>query len=429
MVLLPEVIHMRRVLVACCLVCVSLAGRVQADNWPQWRGPSGDGICKETNLPSEWADNKNIAWKLKLPGMAGSTPCIWDERIFLTSEDGNDLVLVCISTKGKELWKRTIGSGKTRARKDEGNGASSSPSTDGKLVFALVGSGDFACFDFDGKEVWKFNVEKRYGKVKLDFGMHSTPVLDGDRLYFQLIGYGIGRVVAINKADGSNAWNVERKSDGRNECENSYASPVLWRNGKDAYLVTHGNDYAIAHRLTDGSEIWRLGDLNPKSKYNQTLRFVASPVAVADLIVVPSAKNGPVVGVKPAANGLIMQGGTGEQWRRSSNTPDVPSPLVQDGLVYLARENGFLICMDAKSGREHYNQRIHPDRYRASPVYADGKIYVTARDGTITVVKAGTKFEQVAVNKLSDETTASPAISNGRIYIRGFQTLYAIGKK
>ena len=117
--------------------------------------------------------------------------------------------------------------------------------------------------------------------------------------------------------------------------------PCLWHNGKDAYLITHGNDYAIAHRLEDGSEIWRVGDLNPKAKYNPTLRFVASPVATPDLIVVPSAKNGPVVGLKPDASGLVTAGSQFEQWRRPNNTPDVPSPLVHDGLVYLCRENGL----------------------------------------------------------------------------------------
>jgi outer membrane protein assembly factor BamB len=422
---------MRRVsVVGYCFAVAALGiGRVHADNWPQWRGPNNDGICKETNLPTEWSATKNVVWKLKLPGMGGATPAIWKDRLFILTEDGEDVALLCVSTDGKELWKRKLGSGKSRVRSDEGNRASPSPSTDGKHVFAFCGSGDFACFDFDGKEIWKFNAEQRYGKFKIQFGMHSTPVLDGDRLYFQLIHSGGAKVVAINKADGSDVWKIDRKSDGIEECEHSYASPVIWRNGKDAYLITHGNDYAIAHRLDDGSEIWRVGGLNPKTKYNKTLRFVASPVAAPDLIVVPSAKNGPVVGVKPTANGLVIEGSAGEQWRRPSNTPDVPSPLVYDGLVYLARENGYLICMDAKSGHEHYNQRIHSSRYRASPVYADGKIYVTARDGTITVVKAGTKFEQLAVNKLPDQTSASPAISNGRIYIRGFDALYAIGAR
>jgi outer membrane protein assembly factor BamB len=410
-----------------CLLVLSPVALARADNWPQWRGPAGDGVSKETDIPTRWGADQNIAWTLPLPGMAGSTPVVWGGRIFLTSEDGNDLVLMCVGTDGKELWKRKVGGGRFRARADEGNGTSASPSTDGSHVYAFVGSGDLGCFDFEGNAVWKFNAQERYGKFKIQFGMHSTPVLDGDRLYLQLIHSGGAWVVALDKATGKEVWKVERKSDGHDECEHSYASPVLWRNGEEAYLVTHGNDYAIAHSLEDGHEIWRLGGLNPRDRYNRTLRFVASPVATPELIVVPSAKNGPVVGVKPDATGLLSAGSKHEQWRRPTNTPDVPSPLVHDGLVYLCRENGILICLDARTGKELYLERTHSQRHRASPVYADGKVYLTARDGTVSVVKAGPKFQLLATNRLPDQTSASPVVSGGRIYLRGFKALYAIG--
>jgi outer membrane protein assembly factor BamB len=418
---------MRRFLPGLLLLLLFVPAPARADNWPQWRGPNHDGISKDTGLATEWSATKNIAWKLPLPGIGSSTPAIWGDRLFLTAQDGFDVVFVCISTQGKELWKKNLGkSGRKTARGDEGNSASPSPATDGKHVWVFAGSGELACFDFDGKEVWKFDAQKRYGRFNIAFGMHSTPVLHGDRLYLQLIHSSGAWVVAIDKASGKDVWKVARKSDGRAECEHSYASPCLWHKGADAYLITHGNDYAIAHRLSDGGEIWRVGGLNPKTRYNPTLRFVASPVATSDLIIIPSAKNGPVVALRPDATGMIMPDNRFEQWRRPSNTPDVPSPLLHDGLVYLCRENGFLICLDAKTGKEHYNQRIHSARYRGSPVYADGKIFCTARDGTVTVVKAGPKFQQLAVNKLPDQLAASPAISGGRIYLRGYDALYAI---
>jgi outer membrane protein assembly factor BamB len=150
-------------------------------------------------------------------------------------------------------------------------------------------------------------------------------------------------------------------------------------------------------------------------------------VATPELIVVPSAKGGPVVGVKPDARGKVNTGNQYEQWRKTSNTPDVPSPLVHGGLVYLCRENGVLICLEAKTGRQLYSQRMHSARYRASPVYADGKVYLTARDGVFTVVKAGPKFEVLATNRLPDQFSASPVVANGRIYLRGFKALFAIG--
>jgi outer membrane protein assembly factor BamB len=406
--------------------------------WPQWRGPQNDGVSAEKNLPTEWSESKNIAWKLTLPGRGCSTPVVWGDRIFLTSEDGKELVVLCISAEGKELWKRSLGAAGRRARGEEGDSASPSPSTDGKYVYVFVGAGEFAAFDFSGKEVWRFNAQKRYGKFDIAFGVHTTPVLYGDRLYFQLIHSGGKRdaegkealVVAIDKITGKDVWKAIRKSEGIDENEHSYASAFLWKKGKDAYLVVHGNDYATAHRLTDGKEIWRLGDLNPKDdRYNRTLRFVASPVCTPDLIVVPSAKNGPVVGLKPDATGLVMTGSKFEQWRIDHNTPDVPSPLVHDGLVYLCRENGTLLVLDAKSGKQVYNHPTHNHRHRASPVYADGKIYLTARDGVVSVVQAGREFKRLATNKLPDQIAASPAISGGRIYLRGFKALWAIEAK
>jgi outer membrane protein assembly factor BamB len=411
-----------------CSLLTSAAGFAVAGNWPQWRGSENDGISQETGLPTEWGESKNIAWKLKMPGMAGSTPAVWGERIFLTSEEGDDLVLMCVDTGGKELWKTKLAAGRQRFMRGEGNNASPSPSTDGKHVWAYVGTGDLGCYDFEGKQVWKFNVQDRYGKFRIQHGMHTTPLLDGDRLYMQLIHSNSQYVVALDKATGQEVWKVTRQSDGRAENEHSYASPIIWRKGMDAYLITHGNDYAVAHRLQDGSEIWRVGDLNPRDRYRGDLRFVASPVATPELIVIPSAKDHGVVGLKPDAEGLVMPGNKYEQWRRSRGTPDVPSPLVYNGLVYLCRENGgFLICLDAKTGKEHYNQRIHSSIYRASPLAADGKIYLTARDGVVTVVKAGPTFEQVAENRLPDKFTASPAVSSGRIYLRGWDVLYAIG--
>src|SRR5262249_46535514 len=145
-------------------------------------------------------------------------------------------------------------------------------------------------------------------------GMHSTPVLFEDRIYLQIIHSGAALVVAVEKATGNEVWKIKRESDGFAENEHSYASPMMWSNGKRAYLIVHGNDYATAHDLKDGSEIWRVADLNPHvtgipppEGYDKTLRFVASPVATADLIVIPTAKKGPVVGVKPDATGLVKK--------------------------------------------------------------------------------------------------------------------------
>lgn len=405
------------------------AATASADNWPQWRGAANDGISHETDLPEKWSKTENIAWRLPLPGPAGATPIVWEDSIFVTSATpAGDLLLICVGTDGSERWRQTVTSGDKAVRGDEGNSASPSPVTDGEHVWAFFANGVLGCYDFAGKEVWKEDLQTVFGKFDIAFGMTSTPVLDGDRLYLQLLHSKAALVVALDKTTGKEIWRHERKSDAHSECEHSYASPMLYRDDKREFLLTHGCDYVVAHSLDDGRELWRCGGLNPKGNYNPTLRFVASPVAVPGLIVVPSAKNGPVLGLRPDSMGDISDSSKAHRWVRPQNTPDVPSPLVVDGLVYLCRENGLLICMDAKTGKEIYQERAYSDRYRASPIYADGKIYLTARGGVITVVKAGPKFEILASNDMQEPISSSLAVSNGRIYVRTFEALYAVGK-
>lgn len=410
------------------LVCwIGATTHVKADHWPQWRGPDSNGISKEKNLPTEWSETKNLAWKIKLPGMGSGTPAVWGDHIFLTAEDANDLYALCFNTQGKELWRKNIGPTDGKRGRNESNEASPSTCTDGKHAFFYFGTGDLACFDFDGNEAWIINVQDRYGKMTFQHGgIHSTPLLHGGRLYLQLLNRNGATVVALETARAKEVWKITRQSDGSGEGKEVYASPTIGRNGTEEFLIIHGNDYATGHRLQDGSEIWRVGDLNIKNRYNSQYRFVTSPTATADLIVVPSCKNGPTVGVKPDASGLVTTGNAHEFWRYK-RTPDVCCPLVIDGLVYLCGD-GSLTCIDAKTGAEYYYERTHGGIYRGSPVYADGKIYLACQDGTVTVVKAGKKFEMLATNKLDDRINATPVLANGRIYIRGWDSLYAIGK-
>lgn len=421
-----------RYVTSATILVILFSNSLFADNWPQWRGANGDGVSFETNLPAVWDRQNNVAWKFDLPGAAGSTPAIWGEKIFVTSVDGNDLLLICVSTSGQKLWSAKLGEGNRNVRSDEGNTASPSPSTDGTHVWATMANGITACFSVKGKEVWKFDLQKRYGKFKIQFGMTSTPVLHSGKLYLQLI-HGEGRaqtqeaiVVCLDAFTGKEVWKTDRVTGASKENEHSYASPMVYKDASREYLITHGGDYAIAHELNDGSEIWRYC-LNPQGEdYHPTLRFVSSPLATRNMIIVPSAKNGPVVSIKPDSKGDVSKVSAAIRWKHERGTPDVPSPLFHNGLVYLCRENGNLVCIDAKSGEKLYEERTVRDRHRASPVYADEKLYLTARNGTVTVVKAGREFEIIAKNDLGEPTTSSPAFSNGTIYIRTFKALYAI---
>ena len=408
------------------LVVFILTANSFADNWQQWRGMHNDGISKETEAPIQWSQTENVKWRLPLPGEAASTPIIWEDKIFLTSAEQDALVLMCVSIDGKELWKRTLGHGNRSVRGGEGNSAAPSPVTDGEHVWAFLGTGDLACYDFEGNQVWHTNLADRYGKFNLYFVMSTTPLIDKDRLYIHLIHSNAWVVLALDKMTGKEIWKHNRESDATDECEQAYTSPILYRDAAREYLVVHGADYVTAHSLEDGSEIWRCGGLNPEAGYNPSLRFVATPVATEGLIVVPSAKNGPVLGIDPAAQGDITDS-KWQRWKLRRGTPDVPSPLIHEGLVYLSGEKGGLTCLDAVTGERLYREPTHRYQHRASPVYANGFIYLTSRDGVITVVKAGREFEIVASNDMGEVIAASPAIADGTLYLRSYQALYAIG--
>ncbi len=265
--------------------------------------------------------------------------------------------------------------------------------------------------------------------------MTSTPILHDGSLYLQLIHGSMrddnpsrGLVLRLNASTGEEVWKHIRQTDGVAETKHSYASPTIYEDADGAILIVHGADYVTAHDLSDGHELWRCGSLNPHDRYDRSLRFVASPSCGPGLIVVPSAKRGPVIGIRPGYTGTITDDEKAIAWRMSRGTPDVASPLVYDGLVYLCGESGVLTVLDAPSGEQVYSQRLEADRYRASPVAADGLVYFTSRGGVVTVVKAGRTFEVVSRNEMHEPISASLAISNGRIYLRTFDALYAIGK-
>lgn len=423
---------MRKLFLCVLLLAVSiLSGAAQAENWPNWRGPKNDGISGETNLPTEWTADQNVAWKLKLPGSGGATPVVWGDQIFLTAVVGNDLTLLCVGSDGKVQWSQVVGTGNRDVRGDEGNSAANSPSTDGKHVWAMFANGAVACFTVDGKKVWSLDLQERYGRFDIAFGLTSTPVLDEGRLYFQLIHGRMndegseGTVACLDAATGKQIWMQLRHTDGTHENKHSYASPMMYDHDGLKFVVTHGADFVIAHNLLDGREIWRCGNLNVKENYDRTLRFVASPLCADGMIIVPTAKRGPVRAIRPDGKGDITFSKEAHVWSHEK-TPDVPSPLIHDGLVYLCMQDGNLYCLDQKTGEEYYAERTHRQRHRASPVYADGHLYLTARDGVISVVKTGKKFELVAQNELGESIAASPAIANSTIYLRTFDSLWAI---
>lgn len=404
-----------------------LNAQAAAGNWPQWRGPSANGLSDESNLPVKWNDKQNLAWKLALPGLSGSTPIIWDDRIFLNVAEGDDLYLWCVDRKkGALTWKRKLGGGNVKMRKH--NMSSPSPVTDGRNVFVMTGTGLLKSFDFSGREIWSRDIQKDYGEFGLNWGYASSPLLHQDSLFVQVL-HGMNTddpsyLLRVNKRDGKTLWRVERPTDAVRESPDSYTTPALLRNGKNLEIVVTGGDYATGHDVATGKELWRAGGLNPDK--NPFYRVVASPVVFDGIVYVPSR-------VRPLL--ALRAGGRGDVTKSHllwsfTNGPDVPTPVTDGKYFYIVNDKGIMWCLNAKTGEEVYGgKRLKPGTYSGSPVLADGKIYVTNEDGVTSVVKAGPEFEVLAENDQGEYCLSSPAISDGQIFIRTSNHLYAIGSR
>lgn len=398
-----------------------------AENWPQWRGPAMNGVSNEKNLPLRWTTEENIVWKLALPGLSGSTPIIWRDRVFLNVADGDDLYLWCVDrTKGALAWKKLLGSGNVKMRKQ--NMSSPSPVTDGKSVYVMTGTGILKGFDFNGKELWSRDIQREYGAFGLNWGYASSPLLAEDSLYVQVL-HGMktddpSYVMRLDKKNGKTIWKVDRQTDAIRESPDSYTTPALLRYGKTAEIVITGGDCVTGHDLATGKELWRANGLNPDN--NPSYRIVASPVIFNEIIYAPTRVR-PLLALKAGGRGDVTSSHL--LWS-TANGPDVPTPVTDGKYFYVVNDRGIMSCLDARSGAEIYTQqRLKPGTYSGSPVLADGKIYVTNEDGLTSVVQAGPKFEILAENALTDYSLSSPAISDGQIFIRTSQTLYCIGKK
>ena len=409
--------------IALCALVV-LGATLEAENWPQWRGPSLNGVSGETGLPLRWSRTEHIAWKLELPAWSGSTPAVWGDRIFLNVAEGRDLSLWAVDrARGTVLWKRTLGGGNTRMQKQ--NMSSPSPVTDGRGVWIMTGTGILKGFDFSGRELWARDIQQEYGRFGLQWGYASSPLLHEDSLYVQVL-HGMrtddpSYLLRIDKTDGRTLWRVERPTMARFESPDAYTTPALLRYGSTTEIVITGGDVVTGHDPGDGRELWRADGLNPTG--NGSFRIVASPVVHGDLIFAPSRER-PLLALKPGGRGDVTRSHV--LWT-FNNGPDVPTPVTDGTYFYAINDRGIMWCLDAKTGKEIYGrQRLPPATYSGSPVLADGRIYITSEDGVTVVVKAGPQFEVLAENDLGEYTLSSPAISNGQIFIRTESFLYAI---
>ncbi len=398
-----------------------------AGNWPQWRGPSGDGVSEEKNLPVRWNNEENVVWKLAMPSRSGSTPVIWGERIFLNVAEGDNLEAWALDrTTAKVLWKQPLAGGNYKINKQ--NMSSPSPVTDGSTVWYLTGTGILKAFDFEGKELWSRDIQKDYGPFGLNWGYGSSPLLHKGSLYVPVL-HGMktdepSYLLRIDAKSGKTLFKQDRPTTAERESPDSYVTPQLLRvNGKEE-IVLNGGDCVTAHDAQTGKEIWRSWGLNPGNDGN--FRIIASSV-VHDGVVYAPTRIRPLLAIKGDGQGDITNSHV--LWK-FDNGPDVPSPVTDGKLLYLPNDKGIVWVVDAKTGEQVYGgKRIQAAIYSSSPVLADGKIYITNELGTTTVLKAGPAFEVLAENVLDEYTLSSPAISDGQIFLRTEKFLYCIGAR
>ena len=429
-------------------------------NWPQWRGPEGNGISRAVGLPVSWGLEKNIVWKTPLPSWSGGTPIIWQDRIFVTSASapapktesaqappveggrrrqgfgggrndpgGPSLMLICVNKgDGKVLWERELDQGNRVWMKQ--NASSPSPVSDGKHVWVVTGTGAVTAFTLDGKEAWKRNLQKDYGNFGLNWGYASSPLLlDGKLIVEVLHGNNTddpSYLVAFDAGTGKPVWRIERPTDAVRESPDAYTTPaVLVHEGKKQIVVS-GGDYVTGHDPETGKELWRAGGLNPQRAPNY--RIVASPVVKDGLIFAPSRRR-PLLAVKAGGSGDVTTTHVAWTWDDRGG-PDVPTPISDGKYFYMVDDSGMVTCVDAKTGKLIYGpERTGGGTVSASPLLADGKLYIINESAVTTVVAAGPEFKVLSTNELDgDYTLSSFAVSGKNLFVRTGSNLYCIGQ-
>ena len=440
-----------------------LTAPLGAANWPSWRGPNGDGTTTTVkNLPTTWSATENVKWKVEMPAWSGSSPVVWGDRIFLNSpskEDaaapapkaaaepqpgkkkrpapvgvrgpgGQEIMLLCLDrATGKELWRRPYDRGNDIKMKH--NMSSPSPVTDGKHVWVVSGNAIVACYDFAGNQKWTFDIQKAYGKMGIQFGYGSSPLLVDGKLVFQML-QGLYTddpcyLFALDAATGKALWRVERPTDAEHESPDSYSTPTLLVQGGKKQFVVGGADYVTGHDLATGKELWRGGGLNPEKSKN--FRVIASPLVKDGMIYAPTRVK-PFIAFKAGGSGDITTSHRAWVWNENT-APDVPTPVSDGERIYFAGDRGAITCVDAKTGKLIYGpEQTGLGTSSSSPVLADGKLYFIAESGEMAVVQAGPSYKLLAKNALDGSyTLGTPAFADGEIFIRTGTHLYCVAKR
>ncbi len=400
---------------------------VGAENWTEFRGPTGQGYSTEKNIPARWSDTENVRWKMAVPGIGWSSPVVFNGRVYLTTavDQGTNnslnqsLRVVCLdASTGKSVWNVEVfrqDATTTDPIHSKNSHASATPLTDGKHLFVHYGTLGTACLRLDGKIVWK----TRKLKYSPRHGNGESPVLVDDMLVVSCDGADEQFVVALDRGTGKIRWKRLRP-DVVNPSKFSFSTPLVITVGGEKQVVCPGTDLVIAYEPANGREIWTVKydgySVVPRPIYAHGLVYVCTGWSPPNLLV-----------IRPDGRGDVTD--THVQWTSTRNIPNTPSPLMIGNDLYFISDRGVASCVDAKTGTVHWQQRVGGN-YSASPVYADGKIYFQSEDGVATVIKPATRYVELAKNRFPGaRTLASYAVADSAIFIRTDKHLYRIEQR
>ena len=391
-----------------------------AGNWPGWRGTSADGVADGASLPTRWSQKENVRWSVKLPGWGTSSPVIYGERLFVTSEtelDGRkSLLTLCLHRDtGKELWRHDFGLGVDQRTHEKSNLAVNTPAATEDSLYVAFGNADIARYTHDGKLVWVTRYMSIFGDPRMAWGYGVSPVVLEDSVLFPWDHHrGPCYLIGLDKRTGEIAWKAERPIG------TAHATPLVVQHHGQIDILVPGKNRLTAFDARTHAELWKYGE--GEGPFNGEI--IVSPVYGDGVVFLQLWRQSQIHAIRL----------TGEKkppeplWVSEKPGPQEPSPLYYRGLLYVLMDGGVLVCLDGKTGKELYRQRLGGN-CNSSPVAAEGRIYLANNDGTIFVVRAGSDFELLATNSLGERITASPAVSGKNLFYRTDSHIYSIAEK
>lgn len=407
-------------LVSTCLLTASFC--FAANNWPEFRGPDGDGHADAKNLPITFGETENVAWKTPIHDKGWSSPVVWGDQIWLTTatEDGANMFAVCVDLASGKIMhnKRVFYLNKPQYCHPFNSYASPTPVIEEGRVYVHFGAHGTAAIDTRTKEIlWT----RQDLKCDHHRGPGSSPILFENLLIATYDGFDLQYLVAFDKNTGDTVWKTDRNIDygtDDGDAKKGYGTPrVITVNGQPQ-LISPTAGATIAYDPRTGKEIWRVrsGGMNASAR----------PLWGHGLIYATTAAGGwQLFAVRPDGEGDVTK--SHFAWKQPKAIPTRSTPLMIDDLIYMVNDAGILSCVEAKTGRQVWVHRLGGN-YSASPVYADGKLYFFSQEGECPVLEPGREFKLLATNKLDDGCMASPAVADNALLVRTRTHLYRIEK-